>query len=186
MVPAEPPDTFSADQSQVPARTNGCQHNLPCGRLPEGYSPVQEPEPQFTSTRFAPLATAMELVLPEKFTPWSASSASASRSEDASKQNSRKASRLCRACQEWRGSSGGRGVNVRPVARHHGRGRTWSIMTPNLRMPVAVLPEKVMPDTVEPVAAALVLMRRALSLEGSRSACARSTGARRDEVLTCP
>lgn len=32
---------------------------------------MQAPEPQFTSTRFAPLATAMELVLPEKFTPWS-------------------------------------------------------------------------------------------------------------------
>lgn len=31
---------------------------------------MQAPEPQFTSTRFAPLATAMELVLPEKFTPW--------------------------------------------------------------------------------------------------------------------
>lgn len=57
---------------------------------------------------------------------------------------------------------------MRPVARHRRRGRTWSIMTPYLRMPVAVLPEKVMPDTVEPVAEALVLMRRALSLTRKR------------------
>lgn len=75
---------------------------------------------------------------------------------------------------------------MRPVARHRRRGRTWSIMTPYLRMPVAVLPEKVMPDTVEPVAEALVLMRRALSLDGERSVCARVTGGRTSELRTCP
>lgn len=46
--PAEPPVTTSLDQSQVP---------------------VQAPDPQFTSTRFAPLLTAMVVVEPTKFTP---------------------------------------------------------------------------------------------------------------------
>ena len=41
------------------------------------------------------------------------------------------------------------------------------MMTPNLRIPVPVLPEYVMLETLDPEAAALVLMRRAWSLQHS-------------------
>lgn len=81
--PAEPPVTLSADQSQVPEREAARQHRAysyiaadACrarrGKGQKGggeYAPVQEPEPQLTATRCASLLTAMELVVPTKFTP---------------------------------------------------------------------------------------------------------------------
>ena len=49
ILPAEPPVTLRADQSQVP---------------------VHEPEPQLTATRCASLFTESEFVLPTKLTPY--------------------------------------------------------------------------------------------------------------------
>lgn len=47
--------------------------------------------------------------------------------------------------------------------------RTWSIKIPNCRIPVAVFPEYVTPETDAPVAVASVLIRRAWSLHGGES-----------------
>ena len=47
--------------------------------------------------------------------------------------------------------------------------QTWSMRTPNLRRPVPVFPEYVMPETVAPVADFFVLMRSAWSLQGGKT-----------------
>ncbi len=70
-MPADPPLTFRADQSQVPSKGHkpsasiGTSHYALCLDLP-----LQAPEPQFTATRFASLFTEIEFVLPTKLTPY--------------------------------------------------------------------------------------------------------------------
>lgn len=132
--------------------------------------PLHAPEPQLTATRFAPLATAIVLLVPTKLTPCAGRHVSFIQLVSSVREAYR---------ELHSGSRGSKGAGVALFREESEKnddiptGRlTWSMITPNLRIPVPVLPEYVMLDTVEPDAADLVLMRSAWSLNEWRQSSA--------------